>query len=125
MKEAVHPEIHRQEDAIDRPLILRIMLVTVTLGLSLCIVAYLILWGRERALRPSMRFPERDLPAPHVVAGVRQAPFQVAHGRPTLQDQQRATLSRYEWVDRSQGIVRIPIERAMDLVAGQVTEAQR
>jgi hypothetical protein len=120
-----HPELHRQEDAIDRPLILRTMLVTVTLGVSLCIVAYLILWGRERALRPSMRFPERDLPAPHVVAGVRQVPFEVANRRPTLQDRQRATLSHYQWVDRSRGLVRIPIERAMDLVAGQITEAQR
>jgi hypothetical protein len=30
---------------------------------------------------------------------------------------QRATLDRWGWVDRDAGIARIPIERAMDLVA--------
>jgi hypothetical protein len=125
MTAASHPQVPRQEDMLARPLILRIMLVTVTLGISLCIVAYLVLWGRERELRPSMQFPERDLPAPHTVAGVRQAPFALAHRRPTVFDQQRAALSSYQWVDRSRGLVRIPVERAMDLVAGQVTEAQR
>jgi hypothetical protein len=125
MSEPVHPEVHRQQDLLARSLILRTMLVTVTLGLSLCIVAYLLLWGRERTLRPSMQFPERDLPAPHLVAGVRQAPFELAHRRPTLEDQQRAALSRYQWVDRARGIVRIPVERAMDVIAGQVTEAAR
>jgi hypothetical protein len=33
------------------------------------------------------------------------------------QQDQRASLSRYSWVDRSQGIVSIPIEQAMDLTA--------
>jgi len=34
-----------------------------------------------------------------------------------LDRDQRATLDRWAWVDRDAGIARIPIERAMDLVA--------
>jgi len=30
---------------------------------------------------------------------------------------QRRLLDRYEWVDRTSGVVRIPVERAMDLIA--------
>ena len=35
----------------------------------------------------------------------------------TLREQERAQLSGYAWVDRTQAIVRIPIERAMELLA--------
>jgi|ERR1051326_5022476 hypothetical protein len=31
--------------------------------------------------------------------------------------EERATLQSYRWVDRSRGIVRIPIERAMEIIA--------
>jgi hypothetical protein len=34
-----------------------------------------------------------------------------------LRDAQRAELDKYEWLDRDAGIVRIPVERAIDLVA--------
>lgn len=33
-----------------------------------------------------------------------------------LRDREDAALGRYGWVDREAGIVRIPIERAMDLL---------
>ncbi len=35
----------------------------------------------------------------------------------SLRDGQEATLAGYGWVDRKAGVVRVPIERAMDLVA--------
>ena len=38
-----------------------------------------------------------------------------AEGRRVL-DADRERLEHYEWVDRDRGLVRIPIERAMDLV---------
>jgi hypothetical protein len=120
----VQPEVRREEDVLPRALILRIALVTVTLGLSLCVVAYLILWGREQALRPSMRFPEREA-VPHPVSGVRADLFELARPRPDLKARQRLWLSSYGWVDRGRGLVHIPVERAMDIVAGQLTEASR
>lgn len=40
-----------------------------------------------------------------------------------FQAEQRQRLTGYAWVDRSQGIVRIPIGRAMDLIAARGVEA--
>lgn len=39
------------------------------------------------------------------------------------QEQERATLETYGWVDRSAGIVRIPIDQAMDLVIQRESQA--
>jgi hypothetical protein len=125
VSEAVPPEIRREEDVLPRLLILRIILVTVTLGITLCIVAYLITWGREQALRPSLRFPERELAVPRAVADVRQELFHVVRRKPDLDAAGRAWLARYAWVDRGSGVVHIPIERAMDVVAGRSREARR
>jgi hypothetical protein len=36
-----------------------------------------------------------------------------------LQQKQRAQLEGYAWIDKDQGIVRIPIERAMQIVASK------
>ncbi len=36
-----------------------------------------------------------------------------------LREQKHALLSEYRWVDRAHGVVRIPIERAMDLLAAR------
>ena len=38
-----------------------------------------------------------------------------------LREQKRTLLSEYRWVDRAHGVVRIPIERAMDLLAARST----
>jgi hypothetical protein len=37
----------------------------------------------------------------------------------TLQDRQRGQLSGYAWVDRDHGIARIPMERAMKIIAAR------
>jgi hypothetical protein len=125
MSEVIRPEVRRQEDVLPRALIVRVALVTVTVGLSLCVVAYLILWGREQALRPSRQFPEQAAPAPHTVAGVRAELFDLARPGPDLKARQRQQLSSYGWVDRRRGLVHIPVERAMDIIAGQLPEASR
>jgi hypothetical protein len=44
--------------------------------------------------------------------------------RMTLYAAQTATLNSYGWIDRSTGIVRIPIDRAMDLILQQGLPAQ-
>jgi hypothetical protein len=42
-----------------------------------------------------------------------------------LVDEQREMLRSYRWVDRERGIVSIPIERAMELVAAESTAQRR
>jgi hypothetical protein len=40
-----------------------------------------------------------------------------------LEAEQRKRLTEYRWVDRTQGIVQIPIERAMEILAGEGMQA--
>lgn len=40
-----------------------------------------------------------------------------------FQAKQRQQLTGYAWVDRGQGLVRIPIDRAMDLIAARGADA--
>jgi len=42
-----------------------------------------------------------------------------------LREQETETLENYGWVDRAHGVVRIPIERAMELTAERGLPAQR
>lgn len=42
-----------------------------------------------------------------------------SHDLDALREEKRAMLSEYRWVDRGTGVVRIPIERAMELLAAR------
>jgi len=114
----VHEDVFQEPDQLPRGLLLRIALGTVTIGLSLCIIAYLLLRAREHGLRPSSAYPEAALPAPHRVGQVRQEVFTIADPKPTPLEEQARTLEQYGWVDRAQGIVRVPVEVGMDLMLG-------
>ena len=112
-----HADVRPQHEVLPAGFILRVLLTAVMVAIALCFATHLILRARLLELRPSYRFPERDLPPPHEVATVRQELFRVADPRPTLEEDQRAGLARFSWVDRQRGIVRLPIETAMALVA--------
>jgi hypothetical protein len=113
------PDVSRERDELPSGLILRTLLVTTMVAISLCFATHLILRARMSQLRPSENFPERHMEAPHDVADVRQELFRLARPRPTVQEEQRAALAGFGWVDRGRGIVRLPIETAMQIVARQ------
>jgi hypothetical protein len=117
-------DVYQEPDLLQVALVVRILIGTIAVGLGICLAAYLILRGREQTLRPSGRFPEASLPAPHEVANVRQALFQRPFREPGPLEAQRAELERAGWIDRAQGLVHIPIEAAMELVARRA-EARR
>lgn len=55
------------------------------------------------------------------VAGVFPEPrlqIDETQDRDALRAEESERLERYAWVDRRKGVVRIPIDRAMDLIAG-------
>lgn len=116
-----HPNVRPQRDVLPSGFILRVLFAAVMIAVALCFATHLILRARFLQLRPSYRFPERHLPPPHEVATVRSELFSVADPRPTIQEDQRAGLSTFGWVDRAHRIVHIPIETAMRLVAREAT----
>jgi len=117
--EPVRGDVFQQPDEVPRGLLLRIAVGTLAVGLSLCVIAYLLLRLREYTLRPSMQFPEAALPAPRRVGPVRQELFTIAAPRPTLLEEQTRELEGYGWVDRAHGVVRVPIEVGMELLLGE------
>lgn len=119
-----HDEVTFMEDIVPHVFVLRIVAWTVIIAVSLCVVAYLLLRLRESQLRPSMAFPEQHLGPPHVVAEVRQAPFEVGRPVPELKERQRVLLHSYGWVDRPHGVIRIPVDRAIDLLLQQTKAAR-
>lgn len=78
------------------------------------IVAFAAVHFFERALRHDM--PDTP-PAPAAAFG--SPPLQTAASEDLarFREEQAAKIHSYGWVDRRQGIIRIPIERAMELVA--------
>lgn len=107
-----HLDIHTDKEGLPRTMILRVLWVSVCLTVILCIVAYLYILAVQAGFGPVSRL---GLATPHRIAGVRQEPFRTAFPIPNETARQTAQLQRFEWIDRQQGIITIPIEAAMHL----------
>jgi hypothetical protein len=73
---------------------------------AVIVLSELVLWGAYRALMAHRPPPEQAGKAENITLQMKN-----------LREGQEATLAGYGWVDRKAGVVRVPIERAMDLVA--------
>ena len=109
------PETYERRDTDNRTLTL------FGIGLAvLTIVALLAMWLLFRAFATSEA--RRDVP-PSPLASTRQPTpeprLQVAPAQDMAQLRARedAQLNHYSWIDKETGTVRIPIERAMELIA--------
>jgi hypothetical protein len=109
---------HERRDVVFRPI------VAAGIGLALLIVAAAI--GMNRLFEYlAAREAAESRPASPLAAGLaprlppdprlQSAPIKDLEELRAAEDE---ILTGYGWVDREQGIVRIPIERAMDLLAG-------
>ena len=105
------------EEALPRARIAGTIVAAVLVTVGLCAFVELFLRTRVGAIRPSRQFPEHALGAPRDVAGVRQDLFRIARPQPTEKERSRRELESFGWVDRERGIVRIPVEAAIDIVA--------
>jgi hypothetical protein len=82
-------------------------------------VAWLLLARGEDRARPSGVFTELALAPPPTVSGVEQTLIVERDVAGDLAAHKRAVLQSYGWIDADRGIVRIPIERAMEIVAAE------
>lgn len=79
--------------------------IVIAVGVSLGLVGLFGGFGR-----PLARAEHPPMPQPHL------QPHPLAE-RARYDARQRAKLNSYQWVDRRRGLVRIPIERAMQILA--------
>jgi len=112
MSEPRNTYVRAAEDVVPGGLVLKILAAMVAISVVLCLVAWLLLRAEEHHLRPDGRFAESALGTPREVAGVRPGLFEDTQPLPTLEEQERADLRRYQWVDQKRGIARIPVEQA-------------
>jgi hypothetical protein len=114
---APHPDLRQEEDAVSARLIGSAILIMLAISAVLVTLAVSLTNGETARLRPSMAFPERWLGPRRRVARVRQDVFGEHRGEASLDTSARVALGGYGWVDEERGIVRIPIDRAIDIVA--------
>lgn len=112
-----NPIEHELTDAQASPIV-KFLLVLVIVSISvagLMVVFYNFLEGRE-AREKTARYPlaagvERPLPPP---PRLQTYPFEDIKD---LRQEQDRLIERYQWVDKSAGVVRIPVERAIEVLA--------
>jgi hypothetical protein len=104
------PVVRQEPDAIDRRRLRRAIAVGV-MGFAIAI-AVTVLFLRTAP-------PQAAAPPPAPAQADTSLVLATERGV-TLKRAQRASLERFGWVDRDAGIARIPIERAMDIVADPI-----
>ena len=115
---AAPPLNHELSDADPRPILKFLaFLVALTLVVAVVVVFFYNYLEHREAAEKTARYPmslidqERPLPPP---PRLQTYPFE------DIKDLRRSEdplLTRYEWIDQGAGTVRIPIERAMELLA--------
>jgi hypothetical protein len=95
-------------------------LIVVLVVVHLVMLAFQYLFVTERPESPEQRAEARSiLPGPPQEQEQTQARVNIYQQLRKLHRDEEAMLSRYGWVDRKAGVVRIPIDRAIDVVAEQ------
>ena len=115
---ATPPLNHELSDADPGPILKFLaFLVAATVVIALLVVFFYNYLERREAAEKTARHPmsltgvERPLPPP---PRLQTYPFQDIKA---LRQHDKPLVGSYEWVDRNAGTVRIPVERAMDLLA--------
>lgn len=126
-------EQHGGPETFDRDLNLKAIVVTV-IGLALLIgLAMFFMWWVAQGLKrveaaqdpPPRPIPEaagRQLPPEPRLQGAPGSAFEEKPGSPELELRQiraeeERVLTSYEWVDEAGGVARIPVERAIEILA--------
>lgn len=118
MTETAHDwDVVQEEDRYSTGRILGITAgVLLVIAASLVVVTLMLedVFGDAQVRVPVETFPAAE--APREIGGVEQTRIGEDYGARLLAGQRRA-LESFGWVDEGRGIVRIPIDRAMRLVA--------
>ena len=101
--------VHTEPDRI-RPIPVLALTVGFVIFAGICVVGLLAYY--YAVVGPGLYVPPRQFPQPALQS-------QPLTDLEKLENAQRARLERYGWIDQSKGLLRIPIERAMQIVAAK------
>ncbi len=88
-------------------------------------VVYRYMGQRERSLQPVGPLPIPAEMGKAEVGIVDQVPFDVTRASQAYRSERIERLSSWGWMDRKQGTIHIPIDRAMDLVLAEQKEPKK
>jgi hypothetical protein len=108
----------QEPDRLNKTTVIVIGVVSVLITIASILISSAILIRRENALHPGIRQKAPASAAPRTIGMLEQTLIREDRFGVRLADEQRAELGRYGWVDRDQGLVSIPIERAFELMLG-------
>jgi len=94
------------------------VIVAATVVASLLIHFKAAEYSRQETPLPRLRQEREAIPGPRLQVGANKDLRQMRAG-------EEAVLNSYEWVDKSSGSVRIPIERAMEILAKKGLPARK
>jgi hypothetical protein len=114
------PPLATEPSDVDVPLIVRVGLALAAIVLACaCALLGLRAWLARDTMQPAG--PSVQAPALERFA-VPRLESQPGAGLAQLEQDKAQKLHRYRWVDRAQGVVQIPIERAIELLAHEHDE---
>jgi hypothetical protein len=109
-------DLHQEEDRLPNATLL-LTAIFMALVLALLVAwAWYSLQQRERVLRPSHVFPERNLGPRHAVDEELEDIFGNKGRGEVLNERKRKEISSFHWVDRQKRVVSIPVDDAIDLL---------
>jgi hypothetical protein len=111
--------VRQEEDAIAGGRLLKIALFAIGVGLIGVLFSALLLETNTGGIRGNEAAGGTPRAAGSTIANIEQTSLYGVAGGLELRRAQREQLSRYRWVDRDGGVAAIPIERAMDIIAGE------
>ena len=106
--------VRQERDAIATRKVVAVAVASVAVFAAAIAVS---VWVPESARRGRDTGPAVPRPAPTTIGTLEQRLILAAPRGLDMARAQRATLERWGWVDPDAGLVRIPIERAMDILA--------
>ncbi len=112
-----HPPGHASEDAIDYTKVIGVGVVSLVLFALGTVWAVKILRHETAKAHATTGVPRTPDLGKAEIGIVDQVLFEGDHRLATWRAERAARLNGYGWVDRSKGIVHIPIERALDEAA--------
>lgn len=114
-----NPHLRLESDVVSMPFLMTLTVAAVLITLGGIGWAWLIFEQETRRLG-GLENPVVTPMAPRAISGVNQTLIHYERHGQKLEAQQRLVLDQYGWVDRSAGIVRIPIDEAIRIKAREL-----
>jgi hypothetical protein len=112
-------DLPQEEDRVSRPHVLAGMATVLVIAAAMVVWAWATTAEVTASLRPTEGYPDERLRPGSGPPGTNELLFGQPGVGERLNARQRHDLTTYRWIDQSRQIVTLPIDQAMDRIAGE------